>query len=357
LSIKSFFKSSKSFWVAHSLFWAVVHLYNCRYYFASQKEFWFILWNLPTVLIGFSITFLYHKTLEWRKVDLLSWKKVLPYALACIFLAGFYMFYYEEWMIQYFKITLCDDCDYNRDFRNLPILQVLELVFQEAVFYVLPWVLVYHLAMANRQLNKKKIEVLDTQNLMRIAELENLKNQLNPHFLFNSLNGIRSLIYENQQKADEMLTNLSELLRASFTLGKKDLISLSEELELVNDYVALEKMRYEERLRFNSQVEEQLANTQIPPFIIQQLVENAIKHGAAKLEDGGKIDLFCSQKNDFLEIKVVNCALKLDFNEGTGLVNIKKRLALYFGEKASMNIAYSSNSQVTALINIPIKKL
>ncbi len=298
------------------------------------------------------MTHLYHKTLEWRDIDLLNWKKTLPYALACIFLTTPAMFYYEEWAIQNMGIKECAECGY--DMRTLPFWQQIELLFQEAMFYVCPWILTYHLGMVNKLLSTKKLEVLDAQNLMREAELDNLKNQLNPHFLFNSLNGIRSLIFEEPKKADEMITQLSELLRTSLTLGKKDLIPLSQELDLVSDYISLEKMRYEERLSFYKNIEENLDNIQIPPFIIQQLVENAIKHGTSQLENGGRIDLNCVKKEGNLEISVLNCALGLQSKSGTGLTNIRKRLALYFGDKASFGIVQIAESQVIAVVKIPL---
>lgn len=207
-----------------------------------------------------------------------------------------------------------------------------------------------------RNFEKQEIKNLRLEATNREVELNNLKTQLNPHFMFNALNGIRALIDEDPQLAQDSITRFSSLLRSTLMAGKKELITLEEELTVVRNYLALEGMRYEERLRYEIDVEQSLFHNKVPPFIIQTLVENAIKHGISKLPKGGKIAIRITEKdNSLLSINVVNDG-HYDKNTrsetGIGLSNSSKRLQLLFGARAHLKIA-NRESGVVAHISLP----
>lgn len=184
-------------------------------------------------------------------------------------------------------------------------------------------------------------------------ELKNLRTQLNPHFLFNSLNSIRALVGLNPEQAKVSITHLSNLLRKSIQLGKMKLITLSEELELVNVYLELEKIRFEERLTLHYALEQEALSCDIPPLMIQTLVENGIKHGISQCIDGGEITISASKKNNVLHVRIISTGTYEETKDtnGIGLLNTQKRLAILFGDKASFEI-YQAEKNVVVTINI-----
>lgn len=187
-------------------------------------------------------------------------------------------------------------------------------------------------------------------------ELKNLRAQLNPHFLFNSLNSIRALIGINPDQAKTSVTQLSALLRKSISLGKLRVIPLKEELDLVKIYLDLEQVRFEERLRTDFQIAQDSLLFEIPPLMIQTVVENAIKHGISKAIDGGIVRVVAKKRESTLEITVSNSGLLNpgDSEMGIGILNTKKRLAILYGRDASFSIKQIED-EVVVKINITYK--
>jgi len=208
---------------------------------------------------------------------------------------------------------------------------------------------------AQNRLKNAELKQLSLEANLKESQLDTLKGQLNPHFMFNNLNNIRGLMLENVPRSREMITRLSEMLRYSLTKNKLHAISLEEELEMVDNYVAISKIQMEERLQFEKEILINLEGIQIPPMIIQMLIENAIKHGIAQLKKGGRIKLTILQKHKMLYIKVSNTGqLQMDSDSTRlGVENIKQRLALLYKGKASF-ILKEENNQVLATIKIPL---
>ena len=178
----------------------------------------------------------------------------------------------------------------------------------------------------NQELSNLQLEAAKQK-----AALSNLKSQMNPHFMFNSLNNIRALVDENPLVAKKSINELSNLLRASFNFSSSNLIPLREELKLVEDYLSLEKIRFENRLEINLNVSKEALSFLVPPMFIQTLVENGVKHGISKIKNGGLIDLTAKLETDFLIVTIVNDGVFNPKNidrTGTGIVNSKKRIEL-----------------------------
>jgi two-component sensor histidine kinase len=195
------------------------------------------------------------------------------------------------------------------------------------------WMAFYSVAHVHRQ-------KADLERVAREAQLRVLRAQLNPHFLFNSLNSVRSLITENPQRAASMVTGLSEILRYSLTSDRKDTVSLAEELGVIDEYVGVERMRFEDRLRVERSVDPRALETQVPPMILQTLVENAVKHGISALPRGGVVRLDANVRDGHLEVVVTNTGgfkPSVD-NGGFGLQNAAERLRLMYGERASLTV-------------------
>ncbi|MBI3348332.1 MAG: histidine kinase [Burkholderiales bacterium] len=175
----------------------------------------------------------------------------------------------------------------------------------------------------------------------RALELQVLRAQINPHFLFNALNNLRALINEDPARAREMLSRLSNTLRHTLQHSAKDRVPLADELAVVRDYVALEQLHHEERLRVDWQVDPATAAASVPPMLLQLLVENAIKHGIARTAGGGVVEVNITRRGDRLHIGVGNPGQwkpGSSDSTGLGLANLRERLARAGGDGAGCHI-------------------
>lgn len=203
------------------------------------------------------------------------------------------------------------------------------------LFLVLFWNAIYFTFHFFQRSRVQEISNLELMASNRESELKNLRSQLNPHFLFNSLNSIRALVDIDPKKAKVSVTTLSNLLRNSLEFGKENLVTLEKELELAKSYLDLEKIRFEERLEVDWKLTPGLENFEIPPFTLQMLIENAIKHGISHLKDGGVVEIAAYEKDNNVVLEVKNSgSLEKITDLGVGVQNIKKRLNLQYGEGA-----------------------
>jgi two-component system, LytTR family, sensor kinase len=190
-------------------------------------------------------------------------------------------------------------------------------------------------------------------------ELNNLKSQLNPHFIFNALNSIRALVDENPRKSKQAINQLSNILRSSLVSDKKGLTKFDEELKIVKDYLGLESIRFEERLRTEFDIHPDSHDFYVPPLMMQTIVENGIKHGISRLKEGGIIQLQTMVSEDQLIIRIRNTGHlngKETVGEGLGIKNTIQRLKLIYGEDASFRIQNENGNFVLTEIVIPQKR-
>jgi sensor histidine kinase YesM len=199
----------------------------------------------------------------------------------------------------------------------------------------------------------QEVKNLQLESSQKESELSNLKNQLNPHFMFNAMNSIRALVDEDPILAKKSITQLSNLLRNTLLQGKKRLITVTDEVMIVNDYLALEKIRFEERLEFKADVKPITQKAFLPPLIIQTLVENAIKHGISKKAVGGLVAVYISKVEDNICIEVHNDGEYIKSEKpdvGIGLQNARKRLSILYGDNASISIGNYNNKVISKII-------
>jgi two-component system, LytTR family, sensor kinase len=226
----------------------------------------------------------------------------------------------------------------------------LTLVFS-VIFFI--WSVLYFVYNYFERYNKS----LKLEASVREIELSNLKSQLNPHFIFNALNSIRALIDENPEKSKRAVNQLSNILRSSLTTGKKGLTPFEDELKIVKDYIGLEQIRFEERLKASFEIDDESLDFLVPPLMVQTLVENGIKHGVSKLTKGGLIQLTTSVNNDRLKIQIRNSGVYINgekaSSSGLGLGNTTQRLRLIYGEEATLKILTEKNNFVLVEIEIP----
>ncbi len=181
---------------------------------------------------------------------------------------------------------------------------------------------------------------MEARVLAREAELEALKAQLNPHFLFNALNSVSALTTTAPARAREMCVLLSDFLRRSLSSGERSLIPLREELELARQFLAVEKVRYGRRLEVEEEVDEALLSTVVPPLLLQPLVENAVRHGIATLIEGGTVTLRVERAGDGVRVAVENPydpETPAPAGSGLGLSIVRRRLAAAWGRAAEID--------------------
>jgi two-component system LytT family sensor kinase len=222
---------------------------------------------------------------------------------------------------------------------------------------ILSWLLIYYFYHFFQKSRRQQMDTLRLETLIKELELKTIKAHINPHFIFNSLNSIRALVDENPQRARKAVTELSNILRSSLQSEKMETVPLEKELSIVKDYLALENMRFEDRLKIEYHIDEDTLDQPVPPMMLQTLVENAIKHGISKQINGGVVKVMSDFRNNYHELSVQNTGYLNGFksgDEGFGLSSTTNRLNLLYGDKAKFEIKQTTPSLVEAKVSIPV---
>ncbi|MCF8223661.1 MAG: histidine kinase [Bacteroidales bacterium] len=215
--------------------------------------------------------------------------------------------------------------------------------------------LTYYLIILIENISRKNMKEAKLENMLKETELMMLRSQINPHFLFNSLNSISSLTISDATKAREMVIKLSEFMRYALSKKEDRTVTLETELKNLRLYLEIEKVRFGERLVLEEKYDKESLAVRIPNMILQPLYENAIKHGVYESTEAVSIKLEAKRVNGAIEISIVN-----DFDPdsipaggtGTGLNNVRRRLELYYGHRASLQ-THKGNNIFTAKLHIP----
>jgi len=232
------------------------------------------------------------------------------------------------------------------------------LVFVCGVLLYLFWVAFYYVFIAIEASKDAEARVLQAGILAREAELKALKAQVNPHFLFNSLNSISALTGSDPPRAREMCILLGEFLRRTLGLGEKSAIPLEEELSLIHSFLAVEKVRFGARVQMTETVDAAALDVLLPPLLLQPLIENAVVHGIANLVAGGTIRLSVLPRDGSLAILVENTfdpEAPPRRKSGVGLANVRQRLLTRYGNRASFQ-AGPSGELFRVAISIPAER-
>jgi sensor histidine kinase YesM len=246
--------------------------------------------------------------------------------------------------------------EYKEEAKFEMLQKIVSNMFTSFIYFFI-WNCIYFIYHYVAETRKSQLDNLKLEALVKSLELKTIKSHINPHFIFNALNSIRALIDEDPNRARQAVTGLSKILRSSMQSDQQEIITLEKELDIVKDYLALELIRFEDRLKVSYEIEEETLDNPIPPMMLQTLVENAIKHGIGKTIEGGEIVILAKEFNHQYELKVVNTG-RLDkepLHEGFGLTSTSNRLNLIFGEKAAFSIYQSDIDHVEAKAIIPLK--
>lgn len=219
------------------------------------------------------------------------------------------------------------------------------------------WLCIYFFYHLFDRYNRLRIEQLRLLAAVKEAELRALKSQVNPHFIFNALNSLRGLIDENPDRARQAVTQLANLLRYSLRSGHLETVPFEDELGTVNDYLALEQVRHEARLRVRLEVAPESLHCLVPPMLLQTLVENAVKYGIAPRREGGEIVVRAWCERELLRLEVTNPGVLAanGGSTGVGLRNAGERLRLLFGDHATLHLREDPPGRIVAAVNVPLE--
>jgi len=245
--------------------------------------------------------------------------------------------------------------EYKEELKMDAFQKVASNIFTSLV-YLFIWNCIYFIYHYVEQSRKNQLDKLRLEASVKALQLKTIKSHINPHFIFNALNSIRALIDEDPARARQAVTALSNILRSSMLSDLQETISLEKELNIVRDYLDLELIRFEDRLKLSYEIDEETLDDLVPPMMLQMLVENAIKHGIGKSVNPGEIKITAIERDQKLILSVINTGhlQDLPLPEGFGLQSTSNRLNLIFGNSASFKIHQLNPNMVEAIVEISL---
>jgi two-component system, LytTR family, sensor kinase len=214
----------------------------------------------------------------------------------------------------------------------------------------------------DQQAHLLALEAADLERRLIESRLQSLRAQLHPHFLFNALNTISAFTETAPQKARRLMGQLGDLLRASLTHAARPLVTLGEELTFLDDYLAIESARFEGRITVTVQADDDLLDVMVPSFLLQPLVENAIRHGVASRLSGGHVEVTARRNGSTLELRVRDNGLGLagDWQRrreaGVGLTNVSSRLEHLYGKGEHLRVRPVASGGVEVQLELPLRR-
>jgi signal transduction histidine kinase len=246
---------------------------------------------------------------------------------------------------------------------KLPLPLLLVISFTNGFVLLAVWQAFYFFYHTYDRNTRLQLERARMEATVKEAELRALKSQINPHFIFNALNSLRALIDEDPGRARQAVTQLANLLRYSLQSAQAETVPFEDELRVVNDYLALEQVRHEERLRVRLDIAPETLGLAVPPLLLQTLVENAVKYGISTRPEGGEVTVTARCTDGQLELRVINPGALAEpgaltggggkGSTGLGLRNAAERLRMVFGEGARLRLRPDGAARVVAEVSIP----
>ncbi|MEJ0102428.1 MAG: histidine kinase [Bacteroidota bacterium] len=342
------------YWIFQLSGWGLFAFVNIFYAFVFDKVEWkfglrLVIYVVIGLLLSHCMRWVIHKTNILFKPLQTQITSFIFITLIFTLLLGIS----ETYLQKYFNI-LQKRSDVNKEI-DMP-----RIIFYNAFYsfvYLFLWNCIYFIYHYIEKSRKQQVDTLKLEALVKELELKTIKAHINPHFIFNSLNGIRALVDENPERARKAVTELSNILRSSMQVEKAETINFEKELSIVKDYLALENMRFEDRLKVIYEIDEDTLDQQVPPMMLQTLVENAIKHGISKQLNGGVVKIISDFKNHNHELIVQNTGYlngASNGHRGFGLSSTQDRLHLLYGDKANFEIRQATPTLVEAKLSIPV---
>ena len=349
----SILKRVPTYWLFQLFGWGMFILVNVFFAYTFDKfDIKFTYRVLVYLSLGITLTHL----MRWviTKSHILI-KPLEQQILGFIFLTIFFSIFVgatETYSLKYLNLLHSS----TSEGKTLPLSKYILSFSFNSFFYLFIWNCVYYIYHYIQKSRRQQVDTLKLEALVKELELKTIKSHINPHFIFNALNSVRALIDENPLRARGAITELSNILRSSMQAEKLETVSFERELSIVKDYLALEYIRFEDRLKIEYEIDEDTLDQPVPPMMLQTLVENAIKHGISKQLSGGVVKIISDFKYDHHELVVQNTGhLNGSYNaDGFGLASTQNRLQLLFGEKANFTIREINENTVEAKVILPV---
>lgn len=353
-----FFPRNKTFWMYHGSILLIMTLAQTLIILLWREE---VLFNFMGGLLWlplFTLAILYYrylyKTHQWHELNtaknifvVTGYSLIGGLIVTVIMLGSIIPIFWEDMTkaVAEHKTTV-----------TTVITQMLISNWLQTQLFIGGWIFVYISITTKQRIKEADVTNLKLQNSLKEAQLTNLTNQLNPHFLFNTLNNIKFTVRKDPLKSEKMITDLSDILRYSLESSKNEKVQLSDELEIVNRYIDIIKVHMENRLHFESDIPENLYSNFIPPMILQMLIENSIKHGIENLRHGGKVQLLAEASSKYITFKITNdippTEISTTQSTGIGLRNIEQRLKLLYGNTATIS-THGQDQQFIVTLTLP----
>jgi two-component system, LytTR family, sensor kinase len=348
-------KNISRYWWCQIIGWSIniaVSVFFVTTFGEPDKNFFLSL--LLTCLLGVLITHIMRLNIHGLKVLNKPVKKQLIYLIGLTIVFSIFFGVITE-AIDYL-------IGYNPDkLQKYTKMQRLFFSSFNSMWLLLVWNMLYYIYHYIERNRTQELDTLRLEAMVKSLELKTIKSHINPHFIFNALNSIRALVDENPERARTAITELSNILRSSMHAEKMETVPLRQELHIVQDYLALEHMRFEERLTIEMNIDEDTLNQPVPPMMLQILVENAIKHGISKNINGGTIKIISDFKGDHHELSVQNSGTLngyiVNSKDGFGIKSTQERLNLLYQGKANFLISDIAGGMVESKIIMPVSNI
>lgn len=344
---------TKKFYLFNFIFWMFFGVFNLAVRGSlDQLDSLNLIATGIIVIFGFGGSSFFRYYFNKKLVELTRTKRIMIVAVAHIIIVSFQTIF-GVGFIQFFLYINHQPMKWNISlyFINYINLFLVQSIWLGGYFSVKNYFLIH----------TEKLKKAEIESSLHKAQLDVLHGQINPHFMFNALNNIRSLMLIDVDKSRDMITSLADLLRYSLITQKKERIELREELEMVGNFIALEKLQLDDRLINNFKIDDSLYDCKIPPMSIQILVENSIKHGISRIKEKSELIIEIFNQGEYLNISVVNPiavdSKKYDPIPSTyiGLKNLKERLNLIYGSKSLLTFEIEHQT-AKAYIKIPLER-
>jgi sensor histidine kinase YesM len=338
---------NRAFWILQSIGWSGYFFLRSLSGFANSMGWMWLVHTVLLTMAGYSLTLLMASL--FRRLIRMRPLVTLIFSLLVVILASSAFSIIETW--SYATFLKPNAKPVGVEYLGAILLNFSLLAAWAALYYGIN----YFLLLEDQIRQRERLEGQASS-----AQLAMLRYQLNPHFLFNTLNSISALIREDQAKAERTVQQLSALLRYSLDTHTSGLTRLGTELRIVTDYLEIEKTRFGDRLKFTIDVPGALEDLEVPPMAIQTLVENSIKHAISPSRAGGEIRIVARTVEDRFLVEVSDDGPGFaanDMKEGHGLDNLRERLAAVFAEDASLRIISGEEGGATVTLSLPRKRV
>jgi hypothetical protein len=333
-------------WLAYAGLWALIssvfasQLYLAGYVrpwpraFAAEAVYWLSWWMLVPAVFWWC-----------RRVRQVSWAvrapALLAGALVCLLLVPMYS-QALQWLLAWLGWCVGECEPLTRVFSAPWVAQAVRTAGVNLPVYA-GFVLAWHAGTYYREARDRQMRAVELEGLLHQSQLEALRSQLNPHFLFNALHSMAELVHADPKLAEQLLVRLGELLRQVLQSTNRQEVTLGEELEFIRGYVEIEQMRLGERLQVSWDIDETLGQARVPSLVLQPLVENAVQHGIAATRGPGTLSIAARREGEYLQLEVRDNGPgprgdPAQRSQGIGLANTRARLQRLYGERQSFEI-------------------